>query len=360
MEKNEKMENEYPIISIVIPVYNAEKYIRNCINSLINQTFSNIEIVCVNDGSVDSSRVILEEYANLDNRIIIINQENLGVSTARNNGIRKSRGKYIMFVDSDDWLDLETCEFAYDIALKYSADVVMWSYIREYEGISKPKVMSNYDFVEFCNEDVKVKLHRFLVGPFEKELSKPENMEALNPIWAKLYKTSLIKDNDIELYDIKKIGTGEDGLFNLQLFKYVKKAVMIKKNFYHYRKTNSMSLTTVYSSKKYSQWQHLFDIMQNYIQDDELDETYNIALNNRVALSIITLGLDILVSNKSILGKIKEIKWIISTERYRNAYKKLEQRYFPIHWRLFFIFAKLNFATGIYILLCCMKKIRGK
>lgn len=351
------MTNKYPIISIVVPVYNAEKYLMKCLDSLIKQTFSSIEIICVNDESTDKSEKILDKYAKHDQRIVVINQKNTGASGARNTGIKNSGGEYIMFVDSDDWLDLDTCEVAYSVAMKYKADVVMWSYIREYEEISKPKIIFNNELIEFDKNSVRTNLFRYFLGPIGKELSKPENMEFLNPVCMKLYKTNLIKENNVRLYDIKKIGTGEDGLFNLQLFNYVEKAVYINKHYYHYRKSNTESITTKYNEEKYYQWQHLFDVMEAYIMQQTLDNIYRTALNNRIALSIIGLGLNILDSNKSNIDKIKEIKGIFSEERYRKAYKQLPLRYFPIHWALFFIFAKFNFATGIYILLYFMKKV---
>ena len=95
-----------PEISIIIPVYNVEKYLDECLNSAANQTFENIEIICVNDGSTDGSLEILESHASKDKRIRIISQENKGVSSARNEGLDAARGKYIYFMDSDDYMDL--------------------------------------------------------------------------------------------------------------------------------------------------------------------------------------------------------------------------------------------------------------
>ena len=110
------------LISIIVPVYNVEKYLAECLDSLINQTYQYIEIICVNDGSVDNSKSILEEYASKDYRIKIINQNNQGLSAARNPGMREASGKYIMFVDSDDWIDLCTCKEAVISAEKNHAD----------------------------------------------------------------------------------------------------------------------------------------------------------------------------------------------------------------------------------------------
>lgn len=100
-------------ISIIVPVYNTEKFLEKCLNSLINQTLKDIEIICINDGSTDKSLQILEKFANKDKRIQIINQTNSGLSVARNIGIKKAKGEYIGFVDSDDWVDLNFFEQLY-------------------------------------------------------------------------------------------------------------------------------------------------------------------------------------------------------------------------------------------------------
>jgi glycosyltransferase involved in cell wall biosynthesis len=105
-----------PKISLIIPVYNVEKYLAECLDSVINQTLREIEIICVNDGSTDSSSEILEQYANRDTRIKIINQVNSGLSVARNRGLDEAAGEYIQFVDSDDYITLETCQKLYEVA----------------------------------------------------------------------------------------------------------------------------------------------------------------------------------------------------------------------------------------------------
>lgn len=110
-----------PLISLIVPVYNVEKYLERCLDSLIGQTLADIEIICVNDGSQDRSLEILQEYASHDSRIRVFDQANSGVSVARNNALKHVKGKFYMFVDSDDWLDPETCAVAYDYAKQYDA-----------------------------------------------------------------------------------------------------------------------------------------------------------------------------------------------------------------------------------------------
>ena len=114
-----------PKVSIIIPIYNSEKYMDKCINSILNQTLKEIEIILVNDGSTDKSEIICEKYKNIDSRIKLINKENGGVSSARNHGVSISEGEFITFVDSDDFIELDMCEKLYNAAIKNQCDIAM-------------------------------------------------------------------------------------------------------------------------------------------------------------------------------------------------------------------------------------------
>lgn len=117
----EKSENQIKL-TVIIPCYNVEKYLRQCLDSVINQTLKEIEIICVNDGSTDRTQKILEEYSKKDDRILVINKPNGGLSSARNAGMEKMQGEYIAFLDSDDWVDLEFYEKLYNAAKTNNAD----------------------------------------------------------------------------------------------------------------------------------------------------------------------------------------------------------------------------------------------
>ena len=119
-----------PKISVIVPIYNSEKFLNKCLDSIVNQTLREIEIILINDGSVDSSYQICERYAEYDKRIILINQENKGVSSARNAGIEKASGEYLGFVDSDDYIEAEMYSKLYNSAKRYDADLVNCDAIR--------------------------------------------------------------------------------------------------------------------------------------------------------------------------------------------------------------------------------------
>ena len=166
-------------ISVIIPIYNVEKYLRECLDSILNQSYNDLEIICVNDGSTDSSFDILNEYALNDQRFVIINQDNLGVSVARNKGVEKAQGKYIAFIDSDDYLPSEDYfEKLFFACEKYSADIAVAGIIRGNK--KKSSYLLKIEKEEVCS-DYYSKL---------KICDVPES----NYVWNKLYKrSSLIK-----------------------------------------------------------------------------------------------------------------------------------------------------------------------
>lgn len=348
-----------PKISIIIPIYNTEKYLETCLNSVLNQTFEDIEIICINDGSPDNSGELLRKFAKKDERVIIITQKNQGLSDARNNALQYVNGKYMMYVDSDDWIELNTCEIAYQTAKQEEADVVLWSYVREYTNNSLTKKIYDKKKEVLNQNESSLKLHRRMFGLIGKELKNPENADAIVTAWGKLYKTKIIKQNQIKFISTKIIGT-EDALFNIYYFRHVKKAVCLNEALYHYRKDNDFSVTSLYKERLFIQSQMKYDLIEQYIEDYDLGNDYKQALNNRIAMSILELGLNVLGSDKIIWEKIIKLKEIISEERYKNAYQKMQFNYLPIHWKVFYGFAKYGFAPGVYILLWVISKLRNK
>lgn len=339
-----------PLVSIVVPVYNVEQYLNACLESLIMQTYENIEIICINDGSTDHSTDILDEYIDRDRRIQVVTQPNMGLSAARNTGMKHIHGKYTMFVDSDDWIDLETCEEAVRIAEAYSADLVFWSYVREFSGDSKEKYMFWNHKTVFDAQQVQEQLHKRVCGLDGDELRHPEYANAIETAWAKLYRTDILLDNHVQFVDTKEIGT-EDALFNLYALGYVKRAVYLKRCFNHYRKNNQDSLTRKYNEKLFERWKTLFGYMKTYLDANELAAEYYVALNNRIALSLLGLGLNIVGSSLTLRRKLALLNQILEDPLYIAAYKKLDYSYFPIHWKLFYGSARFGCAWMIYVLL---------
>lgn len=344
-------------VSIIIPIYNVEKFLPKCLESVIGQTYADLEIICVDDGTPDKSAAVILSYAEKDGRIKLISQKNQGLSGARNTGIAAATGDYVIFLDGDDWLDCEAVAAAVATAEKNSADVVMWSYVREFPEHSAEKIIFGED--KLFDEEGSRKLHRRMAGLLGEETSNPGDADSLVTAWGKLYRADIIKENELQFVDTKIIGT-EDALFNLQLFGFVKRAYFINRPFNHYRKDNRTSLTRSYKARLFSQWNELYDRMESYIAENELGEEFEAALSNRICFSMIGLGLTELLNPEGHRARIRNIKKFISTERYKKAYGRLNMKYLPIHWKIFFFFCKKRFALGVYLLLIAMNKIIEK
>ena len=348
-------------VSIIVPIYNDEKYLSQCIESLICQTYTNIEIILINDGSTDNSSTICEMFAQNDNRIRTIHQQNKGLSGARNAGIEVSSGDFIMFVDSDDWIESNTCEEAVKYSEAFNADIVFWSYTREYDDlILVKKVINTKNEVEvFDKSEVKFKLQRRIMGLIEDEMRYPENMDSLVTAWSKLYRRNIFENNEVKFIDTKIIGT-EDALFNLYAFGFCKRAVYINKELYHYRKINLNSVTKIQQADLYKKWKKLFVYMKRYIEINNLEGIYTTALNNRICLSIVGLGINILHSKLSTRNRIILLSDILKDELYTSAYAKLKLKHFDLKWRIFFFLAKYKKVSLLYLMLVAINFILNK
>ena len=346
-------------ISIVVPVYNTNIYLRECLDSLVNQNYPELEIICINDGSTDSSLAILNEYAAKDGRIQVIDKQNEGVSATRKCGITAAEGEYLMFVDSDDWLELDACQVLIDLMHQYQPDVVMFSYYREYKNKTLRKQIYPENLILFDDDQCR-QLHRRHAGIIGKELSEPQNSDAICSLSTKLFRTKIFKDNEIEFIDINTVGSYEDGLVNLNYYEYVHKAVFTNRCLYHYRKYNATSQTTAYKEDFPQKWNHLYDIIQQYIDEHHCSPDFQEGLENRIALGSIGLGLNELNSKKSIRGKMHSIREILTEERYHDAVIKMDISCMPVHWKVFFFACKKEWVFLTYMLLVMISVLKSK
>lgn len=209
-------------ISIIVPIYNVETYLRKCLDSLVNQTLADIEIICIDDGSTDNSSAILQEYAIYDNRVKIITQNNFGVSNARNKGLRLAKGEYIGFCDPDDWVEADFYEKLYNYAIQYNADIAATNIIK----VRKNKKQKFFTFknTTIC-EDYKEKL-------------KTCDIPDYSYIWNKIYKTRPIKESNL-LFEEGKVY--EDIRFSVQVFALLNRLVTVPDtNYYYFSRPNSI------------------------------------------------------------------------------------------------------------------------
>lgn len=224
-------------VSIIIPVYNTEEYLKDCLESVINQTLDNIEIICVNDGSSDNSLRILEEYALKDKRIKLISQKNCGLSKSRNVGIELAQGEYIYYLDSDDYIKLDCMQKLYEIAHKDNLDVLLFEGEVLYNSIYEDNKMYKNQFNFNYNRKNNYK------GVFEgKELliRLINNKDYFQPVWLQLAKREFIIENKLRFYE----GIlHEDVLYTLSVMMQARQAACIKYSAY-VRRVRPFSIMT--------------------------------------------------------------------------------------------------------------------
>ena len=345
------------LISIIVPVYNTENYLEKCLYSLVNQTYKNIEIIIIVDGSPDNSMNIIQKFVLADNRVKVISQKNQGLSGARNTGMNNTNGDYIMFIDSDDWIEIDTCEKAINASEKYNADVVFWSYIKEFSNSQKDNYLFDKTEIIWSEKNIN-QLSRRMVGLVGDELANPQSIDNLVTAWGKLYKKSVI--GDVRFTDTKIIGT-EDALFNIEVFLGINSAVYIPDLLSHYRKDNESSLTHNYKKKLVSRWREMYSRIKFLLDRNDMSREYYDALKNRICFGLIGLGINLAEDKKmSFKEKKKEIYNILSMKHYQIALKDLDFSYLPIQWKVFFKLAKNNNALLLLWLLEIMDYLRKK
>lgn len=221
-------------VSIVIPIYNVEKYLRQCLESVINQTLKDIEIICVNDGSTDSSPDIIAEYAEQDPRIKIITKDNSGYGHSMNMGFDAAIGEYIGIVESDDYADVDMFESLYRTATNNNLDVVKSSY---YFYFSQPKERNEKQEIAS-----KIMCNRTLC-PSTDFQSKMEMVEFFNikpTIWSAIYRRDFIRENNIRFNETPG-ASFQDASFNFKVWCCAKRIQLLQDAFLHYRQDNENS-----------------------------------------------------------------------------------------------------------------------
>lgn len=344
-----------PKVSIVVPVYNVERYLDKCVESLIHQTLSDIEIILVDDGSTDHCPKMCDEYTHCDNRVKVIHKKNEGLSSARNEGMKYVTGEYYMFVDSDDWLDAETCEFCYKEIDALNADCLMFSYIKEYGNHSIVNHIFAQKRIVWDELEVKKNFHRRLFGLLGEELSRPQDGDLIVSACMQLFKTSKFKD--IQFVDTKIIGT-EDCWYQVLVYENCQRFVYIDHPFYHYLRINDGSLTTKYNPYLFERWQRLYMYMQEYITEHGKSQEYIRALQNRIALSILGGGINLAHSSESLMEGSRHLKHMLDSDRYDMALSQLNISVMPLPWKVFFILAKHKMTLCLFGLLRIIEYLR--
>lgn len=318
-------------VSLIIPIYNSSKYLNRCLNSVINQTYPFLEIICINDGSTDNSTEILNKYARDDNRISVINIENKGVSNARNIGIKEAKGRYIAFLDSDDYLEQNCIEILVSDIRLYGVDVVRGNY----NIVNNKEIRIGENNFDNKSEICSSKL-------IKDEILKGEKNAF---VWLLLCKTELIKNIKFN----NKLSLMEDVIFYMELLNKIDKIFLERKCLYNYViNFNSITRDSERIEKNIKEVQIFNKEIKRYINNEE-----KIIANSCNTNYIIQL-LSNIKNHK--YRKRKEIyQGIFESEEYRRIFKNIDKKqYVKKYVRLL-----LNIGMKkMYLILDAMFKIK--
>lgn len=289
-------------VSIIVPVYNVEKYIEKCLKSLISQSYKNIEIILIDDGSKDNSGKICDTYKRKDSRIKVIHKENAGVSEARNLGIQKATGRYLCFVDADDFVMNDYIEYMHQLIVKESSDIAVCT-----------KMFSNFNEEQSSDEMIEV-----LDG--ENAIIRILNYRMPIGVYSRIFKKDLIKDNGIKF--LKDIYMGEGFNFNVACFQKAKKVIISNYKVYYYRRDNTTSATSDFSIKKCENSLYAMKVMNNnlLIRTNRVINSWKYAVWRTYsdAFDYMCLG----NGKKENIEKFKEYKYYIKNNY--KIYKKVD------------------------------------
>lgn len=339
-----------PNLSIIIPVYNAEKYLEKCLNSILNQNYTNFEVVLVNDGSKDNSKNICEQYSKKDPRVIFFDKENEGVSLTRNFGITKAKGKYITFVDADDWLEKEAYEKAFNILEEnYDIDLLVYNF----NYYKKNKIENKYAPETFIleNEEIK-KIQATLLNPNHfSSTGFSTKFKGLAYPWNKIYKKSIILENNLQFRITNKRAVYEDLLFIYEYLQYAKKVYFLKEILYNYRVFEESA------SNKYNEeivdindelFENLINLDCNIMKQEFLKQSFYVRVINNFYLS-----LNLYFYNKKNLdethSKIKSIKNLLNKKVYNEAFKNIKINLLSSNLKIVTILVKFKMFYLLYI-----------
>ena len=248
-------------VSLIIPVYNTEKYLRRCLDSAVSQTYKNMEIICIDDGSSDGSEKIVDEFAEKDKRVVAIHQQNMGESGARNVGLRASTGEYIAFMDCDDWIGQNMYEILVETLEKENVDMVAASWYREIDGVSH----------EIKNE-LSVNRESFDRDELLKYLYMRDSYRGFAYIWDKLYRKEILRDQRGKLICFNEtLKLGGDVLYLAEIALNVKRSKYIEKAFYHYNQREESGCHTK-DLKKIRDWIRAYEIILQKFKKEHVDD----------------------------------------------------------------------------------------
>lgn len=345
-------------LSIIIPVYNKSEYLEMCFRSIkkIQLNEEELEIIFVNDGSTDKSGELVEQFAELDERVRVIHQINSGLSAARNRGMEEAVGEYIFFWDADDWVDDNYFECCVDYLRKTNSDIMVTSYIKEYSKVKVTIDLLHYSSSNEISNNIKEYGLRWLLGDKLDDSTTPLNLNQFNTAWGKFYKRSLIVK--LQFTDVSKIGNAEDLLFNVEAFCIAKDVHHLSAVYYHYNKNDSSSMISVYDPRCIEKNEALFSLIDKLICAYGLGDEYKNSFIQRKALTVFCLLIRLGFSDMAFYELVESCKKINEITTYKQALLELSTKKLPIYWKLLLFLLKKDMYLLVMLIVVIMVKVK--
>ena len=301
-----------PKFSIIIPVYNVEEYLEECLESIVNQSFKDFEVICVNDGSTDNSLEILQKYAENDERFKVLNQENQGQGIARNNALNIANGEYILFVDPDDFIELNMLEVLNERLDVQNVDVAFFDY-QIFGENTKTKIVR---FMDEMKNTLNLNINDNFIFNWQ-ELVKDNFRYTAMMVWNKVYSNKFLKENHIQFAPNKH---AEDHIFSISATLLANKISYIKKTLYYYRKRSDSSVNKV-SENNFCIFENIA-IVADFLKQNNLYKKYEHDFRNYI------VNLCVYHCNKiptALLSTyIKKTKQLLSHKEFSTFKKKIK------------------------------------
>ena len=342
------------MISIIIPVYNADRFLEECVESALNQSYKELEVLLIDDGSTDSSPEICDKFAKKDRRVRVFHGENRGVSETRNKGIRLARGEYIMFFDSDDYADPALCERLLGAVEHDGTDFAFCSYNNVASSGIKPRKLYDGSRV-FKNDDFRNEIQTATLGLNGENLTNPERIDKLTPIWARLYKTAIIRLNNVYYVDLNKVPS-ECLLFNFEYSLHARSASYVDEPLYYYRRNTGISVTKPYREDLWDKWSYWTQYAGGLVKDDGNRKDMLLAYCGRLCSAVIPLGGNAM-KKPTRRERLAEMKSFLSHDEFEKAFNHFDYSRCAFYWKLFFGSAKKRRVRMFYFLTWSMRKI---
>ena len=323
-------------VSVIIPVYKVEKYLRRCLDSVVNQTLFDVEIILIDDGSPDGCPHIIDEYAQKDERVKVLHKQNEGLGMARNTGIEIATGEFLAFVDSDDFIAADMYEKLYKQAKENQVDVIFCGFYQEIQSNNFKKIIDFQTPILFQDADIQELALAFITkhNKFGKQISRT--------VWHAIYSKQLIVENHIK-FPCENIIPSEDLIYHINVFQYAKKILFIPDAFYYYC-CNEGSITQTFRIDRYERNKNERTAFLNVLKNDSriLIDLQFVEFTKNYLLSLVNC------SSMNFKSKMRIIRTIKKDSIWKEI--KIKFSFLSKKGKLFYLTIMLHSSILIY---CC-------